>query len=42
MGGIYEKIGVRNNDEFKKYIQESGLDHFVPHHLLTSSIQVID
>ncbi|WP_174891657.1 helix-turn-helix transcriptional regulator, partial [Candidatus Williamhamiltonella defendens] len=40
--GIYEKMGVHNNEEFKKYIEESGLDHFVSHHLLTSSIQVID
>ncbi|ATW29796.1 transcriptional regulator [Candidatus Williamhamiltonella defendens] len=39
---IYEKMGVDNNDEFRKWIEEIGLNHFIPHHLLTSSIQVID
>ncbi|AYB48216.1 transcriptional regulator [Candidatus Williamhamiltonella defendens] len=39
---IYEKTGVHNNEEFKKYIEENGLNQFIPPHLLTSNIQVID
>jgi len=40
--GIYEKTGIHNHDEFKKYIEEIGLNQFISHHLFTSSIQVID
>jgi len=39
--GIYEKMGVHNNEEFKKYIEENGLNQFIPHHLLVSNIRVI-
>ncbi|BGI53619.1 MAG: hypothetical protein HamCj_19720 [Candidatus Hamiltonella defensa (Ceratovacuna japonica)] len=40
--GIDEKIGVHHQDKFKKYIEEIGLNQFIPHHLLASSIQLID
>jgi len=40
--GIDEKMGVHNNEEFKKYIQDNRLNRFIPQHLLASSIQLID
>lgn len=39
--GIYEKMGVHNHEEFKKYIEERELNQFIPHHLLASSVQLI-
>ncbi|ATW29697.1 transcriptional regulator [Candidatus Williamhamiltonella defendens] len=38
---IHEKMGVHNNEEFRKYIQENGLNQFIPHHLLASNIKII-
>ncbi|EFL92807.1 putative transcriptional regulator, PAS and GerE domains (plasmid) [Candidatus Regiella insecticola LSR1] len=40
--GIYEKMGVHHQKGFRKYIQDSGLNHFIPQNLLASSIQLID
>jgi len=40
--GIYEKMEVHHQKGFRKYIQDSGLNHFIPQHLLASSIQLID
>ncbi|WP_174889406.1 helix-turn-helix transcriptional regulator [Candidatus Williamhamiltonella defendens] len=39
---IYEKMGGHHQKGFRKYIQDSGLNHFIPQHLLASSIQRID
>ncbi|ATW30946.1 transcriptional regulator (plasmid) [Candidatus Williamhamiltonella defendens] len=40
--GIDEKMGIHHQKGFRKYIQDSGLNHFIPQHLLASSIQRID
>ncbi|ACQ67753.1 MAG: PAS and helix-turn-helix domain-containing protein [Candidatus Hamiltonella defensa (Ceratovacuna japonica)] len=39
---IYEKMGGHHQKGFRKYIQDSGLNQFIPQHLLASSIQIID
>jgi len=40
--GIDEKMGVFNQEGFKKYVEERGLNKVIPDHLLTSSIKLID
>jgi len=40
--GIYEKMGGHHHKEFKKSLEDKGLNQFIPPHLLASNIQVID
>ncbi|ASX26901.1 helix-turn-helix transcriptional regulator [Candidatus Williamhamiltonella defendens] len=40
--GIYEKMGVCHEKEFKKFLEDKGLTQFILPHLLVSNIRVID